>query len=94
MNRYNELSAEAAQAIDLLINALASSPGADIDPVRTTTEAVRAVRTYTVTLDDYEVDWLSGHTYHEDGYGRSIWDKLRVLRGETFRQQMTLKDQG
>ena len=60
MNRYNELSAEAAQAIDLLINALASSPGADIDPVRTTTEAVRAVRTYTVTLDDYEVDWLSG----------------------------------
>jgi len=39
------------------------------------------------------VDWLSGHTYHEDGYGRSIWDKLRVLRGETFRQQMTLKAQ-
>ena len=91
MNRYNELSAEAAQAIDLLINALASSPDADTDPVRTATEAVRSVRTYTVTLDDYEVDWLRWCTYHEDGYGRSIWDKLRALRGEAFRQQMTLK---
>ena len=93
MNRYNELSAEAAQAIDLLINALASSPGADIDPVRTTTEAVRAVRTYTVTLDDYEVDWLSGHTYHEDGYGRSVYDILVRIPMLTDRQQMTLKDQ-
>ena len=93
MNRYNELSAEAAQAIDLLINALASSPDADIDPVRTTTEAVRAVRTYTVTLADYQVRYLIGHTYTQDGIGREVYDILVRIPMLNDRQQMTLKDQ-
>ena len=93
MNRYNELSAEAAQAIDLLINALASSPKAGESPVYAAIAALRGQHNYTVTLADYQVRYLIGHTYTEDGIGREVYDILVRIPLLNARQQMTLKDQ-
>jgi hypothetical protein len=93
MNRYNELGAVEARAIDLLINALASSPGAGESPVYAAIAAVREQHNYTVTLADYQVRYLIGHTYTEDGIGREVYDILVRIPMLTDRQQMTLKAQ-
>ena len=93
MNRYNELGADEARAIDLLINALASSPGAGESPVYAAIAALRGQQSYTVTLPDYQVRYLIGLTYTEDGIGREVYDILVRIPLLNARQQMTLKDQ-
>lgn len=47
---------------------------------------------HAITLTDEQVRWLVGHLAYEDGVGRDIWDKVRVLPlGAPARNQLTLK---
>lgn len=47
---------------------------------------------HAITLTDEQVRWLVGHLAYEDGIGRELWDKVRTLKTEPLRNQLTLKE--
>ena len=43
-------------------------------------------------LTDEQVRWLIGHLAYEEGIGRELWDKVRTLKVDPPRGQLTLKE--